>query len=375
LLLLVKIPVQPKFKEYILSTTDSIITSLIKYNLLIKSKTFRDFNINEETELIETLKEDGYQFNTFGKSSIVHYNVDIETNNPQNLLSEVKEAWKDANEILAISSPGIKQREIQQFLENIFSTTVTPIAPGMFFIFKNDDQREKYLYSIQRRLKTENKSMQQDDLLVYLSLARFRSENVTTNLPQEIKEDIINYLGNLLRAISLSKKILFATADKSKIIDLCMDAPTGINDEDAFYIHSSAVPDLDPVLRVFIGMAGIFYGDIQNSDIIKIHKNSIKISFYNYDDFNNKLLPELHTRIKIDLAKQQMSFYNHKSQKNQQLLFFKDQYVLESHPAYYKWKSFSETLRDRGLGKIKEYGPSKQELYKIVGEEFLKEIV
>ena len=90
MLLLVKIPVQPKFKEYILSTTDSIITSLIKYNLLIKSKTFRDFNTNEETELIETLKEDGYQFNTFGKSSIVHYNVDIETNNPQNLLSEVK---------------------------------------------------------------------------------------------------------------------------------------------------------------------------------------------------------------------------------------------------------------------------------------------
>ena len=122
-------------------------------------------------------------------------------------------------------------------------------------------------------------------------------------------------------------------------------------------------------------MAGIFYGDIQNSDIIKIHKNSIKISFYNYDDFNNKLLPELHTRVKIDLAKQQMNFYNHKSNRNQQLLFFKEKYVLESHPAYQKWKSFSETLVDKGLTDIGEYGPSKQELKKILGEEFLRDII
>lgn len=321
------------------------------------------------------LQEDGYSILNNGKSDIIHYNVDIESSNPQNLLIEVKEAWADAKEILVISSPGIKQREIHQFLENIFSTTVTPIAPGMFFLFKNDEQREQYLYSIQRRFAEGDIQIEKDDLLVYLALARFRSENVTSNLPTSIQENVKSYLGNFLKAVSLSKKLLFATGDKENIIDLCIDAPAGINDEDSFYIHSSAVPNLNPVLRVFIGMAGIFYGDIQNSDIIKIHKNSIKISFYNYDDFNNKLLPELHTRIKIDLAKQQMNFYNHKSQKNQQLLFFKEKYVLESHPAHQKWKSFSETLVNRGLKDVGEYGPSKQELKKIVGADFLKDII
>lgn len=321
------------------------------------------------------LSDDGYNFKESGEAEIIHYNVDIENSDPQNLFKEVKEAWAETSQILVISSPGIKQREIHQFLENIFNTPVTPVSPGMFYLFKDDNSREKYLYSIQKRVSSEDIKTQKEDLLVYLALARFRSENVTSSLPESIQDNIKTYLGNFLKAISLSKKLLFSTGDKLKIIDLCADAPAGINDNDSFYIHSSAVPNLDPTLRVFIGMAGIFYGDINNADIIKIHKNSIKISFYNYDDFNNKLLPELHTRIKIDLAKQQMNFYNHKSSKSQQLLFFKEQYVLESHPAYKKWKSFSETLKDQGLKDIGEYGPTKQELSKIFKDDFLKEII
>lgn len=280
---------------------------------------------------------------------------------------------------MAISSQGIKQREIHQFLENLFSTSVTPIAPGMFFIFKSEVERELYLYSIQKRDITPDMDereiflRQREDLLVYLALARFRSENVISNLPEAIQESVKIYLGNFLKAVSLSKKLLFTTGNKAEIIELCEDAPAGLNDDESFYIHSSAVPNLDAILRVFIGMAGIFYGDINNSDIIKLHKNSIKISFYNYDDFN-KALPELHSRIKIDLAKQQMNFYNHKSKKSQQLLYFKEQYVLESHPAYQEWKSFSETLKEKGLKNLGEYGPSLQELPNIVGEDFLRQI-
>lgn len=348
---------------------------MIKNNILTKNTSFKDFNNSEKSTLIETLQEDGYLIVDSGKAEIIHYNVDIESNDPQSLLTDVKEAWADSSKLLTISSPGIKQREIHQFLENIFNTPVTPIAPGMFFLFKDQNQREQYLYSIQRQFIEKDSNIEKEDLLVYLALARFRSDNVIGNLPESIQDNIKTYLGNFFKAASLSKKLLFATGEKNNIIDLCEDAPTGVNDRDSFYIHSSAVPHLDPALRVFIGMAGIFYGDIQNSDIIKIHKNSIKISFYNYDDFNNKFLPELHTRIKIDLAKQQMNFYNHRSQKNQQLLFFKERYVLESHPAYQEWKSFSETLIDKGLTNIDEYGPSKQELGKIVGKEFLKNII
>ena len=341
---------------------------------MTKSVSFKDFNFQPEEDLSLTLKDDGYNIKAKGKADIVHYNIDIDGNNPQLVLSEVKDAWKDTDKILVVSSQGIKQREIHQFLENIFNTTVTPVAPGLFFLFKDDMDRENYLYSIQKRLSSDKESSK-NDLLVYLALARFRSENVVGNLPSTIQADIKIYLSNYLKAISMSKKLLFATGEKGNMIDMCEDAPTGINDEESFYIHSSAVPDLDPVLRVFIGMAGIFYGDIQNSDIIKIHKKSIKISFYNYDDFNNKKLPELHSRIKIDLAKQQMNFYNHKSNKNQQLLFFKEQYVLESHPAYQEWKSFSDTLKENGVKDIGEYGPSKQELAKILQSDFYKSII
>ncbi len=343
------------------------------------NESFRDYSGLNNNQLAEELLDGGYNIVDYGKSDIIQFNIDIESDNPQELLLDIKNAWKDTKEILAVCSQGIKQREIHQFLENICSTPVTPIAPGIFFIFKNDMPREKYLYSIQRRDRETDVDDAQlfinekEDLLVYLALARFRSENVVSNLPDEIQNSVKQYLGSFLKAVSLSKKLLFTTGNKAEIIELCEDAPAGMNDDESFYIHSSAVHKLDVTLRVFIGMAGIFYGDINNSDIIKLHKNSIKISFYDYDDFN-KALPELHSRIKIDLAKQQMNYYNHRSKKNQQLLYIKEEYVLETHPEYQNWKTLSETLKAKGLKNLGEYGPSLQELPKILDKEFLNKI-
>ena len=84
--------------------------------------------------------------------------------------------------------------------------------------------------------------------------------------------------------------------------------------------------DLDPVLRIYIGCAGLFYGDLDNADIIKIHKASGKVTLLIYDDFDRKEFPELHQRIKINLNNQRIDFFNHKSESNPQMLRDKGKY-------------------------------------------------
>jgi hypothetical protein len=101
------------------------------------------------------------------------FRINIQEDDPRDLLVSIKEAWALTTSIMAISSQGVKQREIHVFLENMFQINVTPVSPGIFFLFKNDVQREEYLYNIQKNL---SQGTSRDNLLVYLALARFRNE-------------------------------------------------------------------------------------------------------------------------------------------------------------------------------------------------------
>jgi DNA phosphorothioation-associated putative methyltransferase len=103
--------------------------------------------------------------------------------------------------------------------------------------------------------------------------------------------------------------------------------PFGYHDQQALFIHKSLKDDLDPVLRIYIGCAALFYGDLNNADIIKIHKASGKVTLLIYDDFEGKPLPELHQRIKINLKTQRIDFFNHRSETNPQILNHKDFYI------------------------------------------------
>jgi hypothetical protein len=49
-----------------------------------------------------------------------------------------------------------------------------------------------------------------------------------------------------------------------------------------------------------------------NQCLVKIHKQSGKISRHKYDDFEGKALPELLERIKVNLRRQVYEFFDHR---------------------------------------------------------------
>lgn len=104
------------------------------------------------------------------------------------------------------------------------------------------------------------------------------------------------------------------------------------------------------------------FGDLTDVDVIKIHKRSGKISLLKYDDFEGKPLPALHERIKVNLRRQTIDIFDHRSEEKQEVLYFKERYVSAAHPGREKWKEFSEALKNLGLDFSVGYGPSQQEL-------------
>jgi hypothetical protein len=80
-----------------------------------------------------------------------------------------------------------------------------------------------------------------------------------------------------------------------------------------------------------------------------------------HKDFDKTPLPELLTRIKIDLKRLFVTVIDHSTGPEHQLLFFKERFLARDHPDFPKMSRFSAKLRKLGLREETiGYGPSKE---------------
>ena len=116
-----------------------------------------------------------------------------------------------------------------------------------------------------------------------------------------------------------------------------------------------------PSFAVYVECAARLYGNPREADLIKIHLHSRKLTFHYYRDFEKSPLPELLTRIKIDLKRLFVSVIDYTTGPEHQLLFFKERFLAKDHPDRPKMNNFSAKLRKLGLREeIIGYGPTKE---------------
>jgi len=252
-----------------------------------------------------------------------------------------------------------KKNEIEYY-DKLKLNFGTPNAAKNFFIEKYGDETLKAAFTSRK-----------DDLLVYLSLSNFKNRVPFKHLSLRLQNDIKTFLGSYKDGLEQSRQMLFSIGKPEIITALCSQTKFGFFDHKALYIHKSLMNDLHPILRIYIGCAGILYGDFNEIDIIKIHKRSGKVTLLKYDNFDDKNLPELNERIKVNLRKQHIDFFDHQSGPWQQLLYYKERFVASEHPARKKWEKFSKKLRKLGFNENDPIGPSKQEFLEQIEEKGL----
>jgi DNA phosphorothioation-associated putative methyltransferase len=188
-----------------------------------------------------------------------------------------------------------------------------------------------------------------EDVLVYLAMTNFRTRFLRREIPSRTKHDINEFFGDLQNAQAKAKDILFAAGDPGEIDLACASVEVGWQDRDALMIHRSLLEQLPPILRVYVHCAAYRYGDPTQADIIKIHKHSGKITFQHYEDFDGKPLPELQTRIKVNLRNLFVEVFDHSRGPRIQLLFFKERFVGSEHPNRQLMEKFSSKVRKLGF--------------------------
>ena len=200
-----------------------------------------------------------------------------------------------------------------------------------------------------------------DDLTVYFALNLFNQRQPYTKLPKELQRDVSVFFQSYKASQESAKCLLFSLGDPDVIYQACVESfenGVGFLDRDhSLQIHSASVEELPPALRTYIGCAEKLYGDVAQSDIVKVHIRSGKVTFLEYESFTKSVLPRLLNRIKINLRHQEVDYFNYQEPGQTQLLYQKSRYMTKKHQGYEAQRKFDQRLVNLGLFDFHGLGP------------------
>jgi DNA phosphorothioation-associated putative methyltransferase len=206
-----------------------------------------------------------------------------------------------------------------------------------------------------------------DDILVFLALNLFERRRSFGALPEAVQRDLRAFFGSFQIAQTEAQRLLFS-AGKAEVIRAACEAAaaSGLGYLDAGHslqLHSSMANELPAVLRVYLGCAARLYGDVETADVVKVHVESGKLTLMSYDDFEGKAIPELIERVKINLRRQQIDFFEYGSVESPtQPLYLKARLIRPGFPAYDEQLAFDQALEAVDGLDLSGFGPSKDAL-------------
>lgn len=165
----------------------------------------------------------------------------------------------------------------------------------------------------------------QEDLLVYFALAHFSRRKPYGKLPERLQRDVQHFFRSITKAREAGKRALFATGDSSRIEEaavFCHDE-LGIgrlNQRHDLMFHQSMLGECLPLIRIYVGCALQLFGDAASVDLIKVHLQSGKVTFLVYDNFESQRTPLLVERIKVDLPRLRVDFFDYRGVREPQPL-------------------------------------------------------
>ena len=156
----------------------------------------------------------------------------------------------------------------------------------------------------------------QEDLLVYFALGHFGRRKPYGELPLSLQRDVRFFFGTITKAKAAGKRALYAVADQRQLTEaalFCHDE-LGIgqlNELHDLTFHQSLLGECLPLIRIYVGCALTLFGEAGPVDLIKVHLQSSKVTFLNYDNFGGATHPKLIERVKVDIRRLRVDFFDY----------------------------------------------------------------
>lgn len=200
-----------------------------------------------------------------------------------------------------------------------------------------------------------------DDLKVYLASGIFEQRSPYKDVNTRIKRDIKYFFGSIRNAKESATQLLYEIADVEKIEEACKEAYEHglgwLEEGESLQLHSSMIDQLPAVLRLYVGCASIYFGDVRSVDLVKIHIHSGKLSLMKFDDFESKAVPRMLERMKIKFREREIEYFDYVDEFEPPYLYYKSRFINEEFPNYPEQLALEEQLDDLDVFDFSGYGP------------------
>jgi len=188
-----------------------------------------------------------------------------------------------------------------------------------------------------------------EDILVYLALSRFRKRPHVSALPLPLQRDMHAFFGSYNKACVKADDLLFKAGNAAAIDEACGRSHVGKILPDDLYVHRSALDTLEPLLRIYEGCGRAYLGEVEEANLIKIHRRSGKISYLVYPDFDTNPHPTLARCFRLSLRTCQLDCYDYAATANPPILHRKETFLCPEHPLYDKFARLTRQEEKHGL--------------------------
>jgi DNA phosphorothioation-associated putative methyltransferase len=117
----------------------------------------------------------------------------------------------------------------------------------------------------------------------------------------------------------------------------------------ALYVHRTALEALDPLLRVYEGCARAYLGTLDGANLIKLHRQSGKVSYLVYPDFETDPHPALRRSVKLSLRTREIDCFDYAATANPPVLHRKETFLMADHPLHSKFARLTLQEEKHGL--------------------------
>ena len=174
------------------------------------------------------------------------------------------------------------------------------------------------------------------NLIVYLALSAFDGRPRMGALPPDVQLDIKEFFGSYRAATAEADRVLFSLRSEEEMARAVHEMPAGKILPDALYFHTTAIPLLPPILRVYEGCGKVLAGTVA-ATVVKMHRQQRKISYLFYPEFEKDPHPVLQASLRVDLQTFNIRFTDFRDSANPPILHRKETLLPPDHPLRQKF--------------------------------------
>lgn len=191
-----------------------------------------------------------------------------------------------------------------------------------------------------------------EDLLVFLALERLEGRLRFGQLAEKLQRDVRWFFKSYMEACQQADRLLFSAGNPLLIDAACRDSKVGKLTGNALYVHTSALGELEPVLRVYEGCARFLLGDIEGVNVIKLARKVGAVSYLVYPGFQTVAHPELASAYRVELRNLTARFEDFSGRDNRPVLHRKELMLSPSHPLHRRFERL--TLQEERAGLLQD---------------------